>query len=360
MDVDIFSTNAGYRGLGFGNLWSGSDSTFLGLKNLSEIYNKPNFIGEIGWSQVNGTQTANPTNAGWFNLKWRDLIQKGDPGHCIGGAFFEYSDEIYSKALDQQTMGIVTPALSYLTLFSCVNAPTANQCLIPANAQITNSSIDRCNTINNAPTVPFSGNTQCDIALRAGGNACLQAIQNWRCTTDCGGCPNPIGYNGTAQPIACMPLCDAVRSACSAASGVQYCLDWLQCTNSGSCLSTVNHFDVTIQQTTQATTQQTTAQTTQATTQATQQTTQATTQQTNQATTAQTTQPSNQDTTINPSNSETTSPSTRTTANSVVSTSANPQTTNSNGGATTEVQDSSISSVKPIILIGVIALLWTL
>lgn len=115
LEVDVFTSNAGYRGIGFSDLWDGSQSAgvFDGLGPLSLKYNKPNFIGEMGWEQINGTETADPVNAGWFNLKWKDLIQKGTPAGCIGGAFFEYMDEPYTKADPlQQSMGIVSPAVS--------------------------------------------------------------------------------------------------------------------------------------------------------------------------------------------------------------------------------------------------------
>jgi len=115
LNVDVFTTNAGYRGLGFQALW---DDPTLGLGNLSVAYNKPNFVGEMGWSQINGSETINPINAGWFNYKWKDLIQKGSPNGCVGGAFFEYLDEVYSKADPrQQTMGLVSVRISSLTDF---------------------------------------------------------------------------------------------------------------------------------------------------------------------------------------------------------------------------------------------------
>ena len=54
LDVDIFTTNAGYRGLGFYNLWDGEGDS---IGPMSRKYNKPNFIGEMGWMQINGTET---------------------------------------------------------------------------------------------------------------------------------------------------------------------------------------------------------------------------------------------------------------------------------------------------------------
>jgi len=115
LDVDIVSTNAGYRGEGFQDLWDGSQTPgFSGLGSLSRRYNKPNFVSEIGWIQINGSQTASLPS--WFNLKWRDLILKGTPAGCVGGAYFEYIDEVYTKAdPGQQNMGMVSSRVSTLT-----------------------------------------------------------------------------------------------------------------------------------------------------------------------------------------------------------------------------------------------------
>jgi len=72
--VDIFTTNAGYRGLGFTDLWDGTLTPgFAGLGPLSVQYNKPNFVGEIGWPQINNSLTSLPENAGWFNIKWANF-----------------------------------------------------------------------------------------------------------------------------------------------------------------------------------------------------------------------------------------------------------------------------------------------
>lgn len=59
LDVDIFSTNAGYRGLNFQDLWTG-DSTigFSGFSALSRKYNKPMLVSEIGWHQINNSFTV--------------------------------------------------------------------------------------------------------------------------------------------------------------------------------------------------------------------------------------------------------------------------------------------------------------
>ena len=57
LDVDIFSSNAGYRGLTFQDLWIGNNRDFSGFANLTKDYNKPLFIAEIGWHQVNNEYT---------------------------------------------------------------------------------------------------------------------------------------------------------------------------------------------------------------------------------------------------------------------------------------------------------------
>ena len=68
LDVDVFSTNAGYRGLGFSDLWDGSQTPgFSGLGTLARQTGKPNFVSEIGWMQDNGQQTANPVVDICFN-----------------------------------------------------------------------------------------------------------------------------------------------------------------------------------------------------------------------------------------------------------------------------------------------------
>jgi hypothetical protein len=58
LDVDIFSTNAGYRGVDFQDLWSGDRTTgFSGFAALSRTYNKPMLVSEIGWHQINNSVT---------------------------------------------------------------------------------------------------------------------------------------------------------------------------------------------------------------------------------------------------------------------------------------------------------------
>jgi len=103
LDVDVFTANAGYRGLGFQNLWTGTGSDFLGWKTLSVTYNKPLFIGEIGQPDQPTVTASHPD---WFNQHWKDLIAHVDDG-CIGGAFFEYSDEELKEDPLQREMGVV-------------------------------------------------------------------------------------------------------------------------------------------------------------------------------------------------------------------------------------------------------------
>jgi len=105
LDVDVFTTNAGYRGISFVDLWSGSSlGTYPGWYQLSCQYNIPVFIGEIGWQDADNTIMESIPN--WFNQIWLDGINHIDQG-CVGGTFFEYSDEPLKAAL-QQTMGVVS------------------------------------------------------------------------------------------------------------------------------------------------------------------------------------------------------------------------------------------------------------
>jgi len=103
LEVDVFTANAGYRGVTFTDLWAGNAQT-QGWSKLSCVYNKPLFIGEMGWMSLNNAETlANPT---WFNQLYQDLLGHIGQG-CIGGAFFEYSDEPLKTDALQQTMGLV-------------------------------------------------------------------------------------------------------------------------------------------------------------------------------------------------------------------------------------------------------------
>jgi len=106
LDVDVFTTNAGYRGFSFTDLWSNPDT---GLYNLSCTYNKPVLIGEIGFLSLDNAATY--LYPDWFNQVWQDLVGHIDQG-CVGGAFFEYSDEPLTKVdPTQQALGVVALAI---------------------------------------------------------------------------------------------------------------------------------------------------------------------------------------------------------------------------------------------------------
>ena len=108
LDVDIFATNAGYRGLDFQDFWSGS-ATWPGWFNLSCTTGKPVFIGEMGWLSLNNSVDSQIPN--WFNQQWKSLIEN-IPYGCVGGSFFEYSDEIQKADPLQQALGVVSVAPS--------------------------------------------------------------------------------------------------------------------------------------------------------------------------------------------------------------------------------------------------------
>lgn len=161
LDVDVFTTNAGYRGLGFQDLWDGSQTPgFAGLGTLSRNYSKPNFIGEIGWEQINGSQTADPAYSGWFNQKWRDLILKGTTSGCVGGAFFEYMDEPLTKVdPGQQTMGTVAPRVSSMSDFpSTTGSPsdTYQIATYPPYESTSDGSTAHNNLATNTPSTAHS------------------------------------------------------------------------------------------------------------------------------------------------------------------------------------------------------------
>lgn len=107
LNVDVFCSNAGYRSDSLTDLYTGNPSRgFPGWKKLSEESGKPLLIGEIGWLSINNT--AYKENPGWFNNVWKEVIEHIDDG-CIGGIFFEYSDEKYKKSgPDQKQLGVVT------------------------------------------------------------------------------------------------------------------------------------------------------------------------------------------------------------------------------------------------------------
>jgi hypothetical protein len=175
LPVDVFSSNAGYRGEGFQDLFSGNKGqNFSGFAALTKNTGKPLFISEIGWHQINGTQTANPINAGWFNRVYKELISYQTQG-AVGGAYFEYSDEPLKADPGQQTMGAVkfvaAPAsddgkidlLCYSSLILQNTVGTPSQILtetIPyfPSATITND-FPSTNITNSVPIIPDSTNT---------------------------------------------------------------------------------------------------------------------------------------------------------------------------------------------------------
>lgn len=108
LKVDIFCANAGYRSDSLTDLFSGNPAqNFPGFTELSKTSGMPLFIGEIGWLSVNNS--ANYDNPGWFNKVWKDVVDHMDDG-CIGGTYFEYSDELFKKdaPIDQTQLGLVS------------------------------------------------------------------------------------------------------------------------------------------------------------------------------------------------------------------------------------------------------------
>jgi len=102
LKVDIITTNAGYRGPTYSDLWFGAPSQgFDGLHSLSCETGKPVFIGEIGQHSTDGYVNSNT----WFQDNWNALLDNYKNG-AVGGALFEYSDESW-KAENQRHMGIV-------------------------------------------------------------------------------------------------------------------------------------------------------------------------------------------------------------------------------------------------------------
>lgn len=65
----------------------------------------PLLIGEIGWLSLNNSiHEKQPT---WFNKVWKDVLKHNADG-CIGGVYFEYSDEKYKQSgIDQTQLGVV-------------------------------------------------------------------------------------------------------------------------------------------------------------------------------------------------------------------------------------------------------------
>lgn len=111
IDVEVFSTNAGYRGNDFSNLWTGDASQkFSGFNVLCKKYKKPVFIAEFGTQPQAGTTQAEylAANPQWYNRQVKDMLANQANG-CIGGAFFEFSDELSKADPQQRDMGMVMP-----------------------------------------------------------------------------------------------------------------------------------------------------------------------------------------------------------------------------------------------------------
>jgi len=116
LDVDIFTTNAGYRDVDMDPLWNGENYKlpngtiypFVGWKTLSQQYNKPLFVGEMGMHQ-SGSQVTD-ARPDWFNQQYRAVLRHVDDG-CVGACFFEYLDEVNKPDL-QKTMGVFAPKVN--------------------------------------------------------------------------------------------------------------------------------------------------------------------------------------------------------------------------------------------------------
>jgi len=116
LDVDVFTTNAGYRDTILDPLWVGENYqndqgeivSVPGWKVLSQKYGKPLFIGEMGMHQKGSVITdATPD---WFNEQYKQIVSHVADG-CIGTCFFEYIDEVNKPEL-QKTMGIFAPEVT--------------------------------------------------------------------------------------------------------------------------------------------------------------------------------------------------------------------------------------------------------
>jgi hypothetical protein len=62
-------------------------------------------IEKLCWYKQNNSILQ--TQPKWFNKVWKDVLDHTDEG-CIGGVFFEYSDELYKQSgVDQRQLGVV-------------------------------------------------------------------------------------------------------------------------------------------------------------------------------------------------------------------------------------------------------------
>lgn len=103
LQVEVFTSNAGYRAYDYRPLWEGgntADFNFSGWTELSKQHQVPLLIGEIG---MHDQPTHNRQHPDWFNQQWKQIVEHMDSG-CIGAVFFEFTDE-EGKGGDQAEMG---------------------------------------------------------------------------------------------------------------------------------------------------------------------------------------------------------------------------------------------------------------
>eukprot|EP01118_Nematostelium_gracile_P003395 TRINITY_DN1390_c0_g1_i1.p1 TRINITY_DN1390_c0_g1~~TRINITY_DN1390_c0_g1_i1.p1 ORF type:complete len:612 (-),score=99.25 TRINITY_DN1390_c0_g1_i1:89-1924(-) len=102
---------------------------------------------------------------------------------------------------------------------TCKILPISNQCKWPPGSvtwKIKDSG--QCGVSNGA--VPLTPGTDpiCLESWRLDGIKCTNALNNWRCTTDCPLCRNPLVWNRTLNAFEqirpCQSVCDSVRAAC--------------------------------------------------------------------------------------------------------------------------------------------------
>lgn len=116
LDVDVFTTNAGYRDTKMDPLWNGEVyrkpdgeyETVPGWKMLSQLTGRPLLIGEMGMHQKGDEITKREPD--WFNQQYAQVVGHVKDG-CIGTVFFEYLDEV-NKPEEQKTMGIYRPEVT--------------------------------------------------------------------------------------------------------------------------------------------------------------------------------------------------------------------------------------------------------
>lgn len=106
LEVDVFCSNAGYRSDSLTDLFTGDESRNIpGWDELIAKNKVPLLIGEFGWLSINNT--ANYEHPDWFNKVWKDILDHIDNG-CIGGVYFEFSDEKYKMSgPDQTQLGVI-------------------------------------------------------------------------------------------------------------------------------------------------------------------------------------------------------------------------------------------------------------